>query len=88
MDVNTYVEIIRLFMVGMFQLALPILIFILIVALFFGVIQSVTQIQEQSLTFFPKLLTLVVIFIVGGSWMYNKSVATYQEYFEQIIKLF
>lgn len=88
MDANNYVQIIRLFMLGVFEISLPILVVMLFVALAFGIIQSVTQIQEQSLTFFPKMLTLVFILLICGNWMYRRSLSVYNEYFQEILKLF
>lgn len=87
-EAGSYLEIFRLFMVGCFQIAIPMLLIILIVALIVGVLQSVTQIQEQSLTFFPKVMTLILILIVAGSWMYKKAISVYTEYFQEIMRLF
>ena len=50
-------------------LAGPMLGAALAVGLFIGVIQAATQIQEMTLSFIPKLLTLVVVLFVLGPWM-------------------
>ena len=34
-----------------------------------SVLQAATQIQEQTLTFVPKLVSVGVIFVVAGEWM-------------------
>ena len=39
------------------------------VALIISIIQAATQIHEQTLTFVPKLIVIVVILLVLGSWM-------------------
>ena len=39
-----------------------------------GPILIATQIQEQTLTFVPKLIAIATILLVGGSWMLNKLV--------------
>ena len=54
----------------------PILIIALVIGLLVSVFQAATQIQEQTLTFVPKLITIVIatILLVGGSWMLNKLV--------------
>ena len=39
------------------------------VGLFIGVIQAATQIQEMTLSFIPKLLSLVVVLFLVGPWM-------------------
>ena len=52
----------------------PILIISLVVGLIISIFQATTQIQEQTLTFVPKLIAIATILIVGGSWMLNKLV--------------
>ncbi|HOF09369.1 MAG TPA: flagellar biosynthetic protein FliQ [Opitutaceae bacterium] len=47
----------------------PFLGVILIVGLITSLLQSVTSIQEQTLTFAPKLLTLALMFIFLGPWL-------------------
>ena len=51
------------------MLALPILMVGLIIGLVISVFQAVTQIQEQTLSFIPKVLGLVVVIVVAGPWM-------------------
>lgn len=50
-------------------LAGPLLAVALIVGLVVSVLQAVTSIQEQTLTFVPKLLAVGVVFLVLLSWM-------------------
>lgn len=47
---------------------LPMLGATLIVGLLVGVFQATTQIQEQTLSFAPKLLVLTVILFLAGPW--------------------
>lgn len=47
----------------------PILIVTLVVGVLVSVIQVVTQIQDMSLSFVPKLIAVVVAFIAFGGWM-------------------
>jgi flagellar biosynthetic protein FliQ len=47
----------------------PLLVTALVVGIVVSLIQAVTQIQEQTLTFIPKLLILAVVFIVTLPWM-------------------
>ncbi len=51
------------------MLALPILLVGLVIGLVISVFQAVTQIQEQTLSFIPKVLGLVVVIVVAGPWM-------------------
>lgn len=51
------------------QLVGPILIVGLVVGLVIAVFQAVTQIQEQTLVFIPKILAIVAVIAVTGPWM-------------------
>lgn len=46
----------------------PILVATLVVGLLISIVQSATQIQEQTLTFVPKLVVAAVVLVVTGSW--------------------
>jgi flagellar biosynthesis protein FliQ len=48
---------------------LPVLGLVMVVGLLISVVQVVTQVQEMSLTFVPKLLTAGVALVVFGPWM-------------------
>ena len=50
----------------------PILASTLAVGLAVSVLQVVTQVQDQSLTFIPKLIATVLALTVFGSWMLRK----------------
>jgi flagellar biosynthesis protein FliQ len=52
----------------------PLLLTILVVGLAISVLQVVTQIQEMSLTFVPKLLASVMVVVVAGPWMLGQLV--------------
>lgn len=51
--------------------AAPILIVSLVVGLIVSIFQTVTSIQEQTLTFVPKILAIFVTIIVLGHWILN-----------------
>jgi flagellar biosynthetic protein FliQ len=54
------------------KVALPLLLAGLTVGLVVSVIQAVTQIQEQTLTFIPKILATFAVLLIGGPWMLNQ----------------
>ncbi len=56
------------------QLSLPVLLFALIMGVLVSIFQAVTQIQEFTLTFVPKLLAVVVALAIFGSWMISTMV--------------
>ena len=49
----------------------PMLLVALIVGLIISIFQTVTSIQEQTLTFVPKIIAVFLIMILAGSWMLN-----------------
>ncbi len=51
------------------KVAAPMLLAGLIVGLAVSVFQAVTQIQEQTLSFIPKILALVAVIAIAGPWM-------------------
>lgn len=53
------------------QIALPVLGVSLVIGLLVSIFQAVTQLQEPTLTFIPKILAVVVVIVVAGPWMMN-----------------
>ncbi len=54
------------------KLGLPLLLAGLIVGLVVSVFQAVTQIQEMTLSFIPKLLVTAAVLAIGGPWMLDQ----------------
>jgi len=52
----------------------PLLAVTLAVGLLISVVQVVTQVQEQSLTFIPKIIASVVVLVAFGPWMLKRLV--------------
>jgi flagellar biosynthetic protein FliQ len=52
-------------------LAGPILLVVLIIGLLIGMFQAVTQINEMTLSFVPKLIAVGLTLLVAGAWMLN-----------------
>lgn len=49
----------------------PLLLVSLVIGLIVSIFQTVTSIQEQTLTFVPKILGVFVTMLICGSWMLN-----------------
>ena len=54
--------------------AAPVLLISLIVGLIVSIFQTVTSIQEQTLTFVPKILAIFLALLVFGHWMMTNMV--------------
>jgi flagellar biosynthetic protein FliQ len=63
------VEVVRMALFQALLIALPILGAGLIVGLFISLFQAVTQIQEQTLTFVPKIAVMIIVAIFLLSWI-------------------
>ena len=66
------------------ELALPLLLASLVVGLLVSVFQAVTQIQEMTLSFIPKILALVVVIVVAGPWMLSELTSYTRELYGSI----
>lgn len=74
-------------MVTAAELAAPILVASMLVGLMVSLFQSVTQLQEFTLTFVPKLLAVAVVLLVSGHWMISRIVAFTDAAFQMLPKL-
>ncbi len=57
------------------KVSAPILLVSLIVGLIISIFQTVTSIQEQTLTFVPKIIAVFLTIIVLGNWMLTELVS-------------
>lgn len=62
----------------------PVLVVSLLVGLSVGLLQAVTQVQEQTLSFVPKLLGVGVALAVAGGWMGGQLVRFTDELWQSI----
>jgi flagellar biosynthetic protein FliQ len=69
------------------RVSAPLLGVTLVVGLLVSLFQSVTQIQEVTLTFVPKLAAVAVVIVVGGHWMLAELVGFTRGMFEMIPQL-
>jgi len=54
-------------------IAAPLLLCTLVIAVLVNIVQVVTQVQEMSLTFIPKLIGAMLVMIVAGPWMLRRA---------------
>jgi flagellar biosynthetic protein FliQ len=74
LDQNTVVSLATQAMKLALEVAGPMLLVGLVVGLVVSLFQAVTQIQEQSLSFIPKIVGLAVLIVVLGPWMLGQLV--------------
>lgn len=71
MTVDSVVEITRTTLYTIILTSAPMLLISLVIGLAVSIFQTVTSIQEQTLTFVPKLLGIFVMLMILGHWMLN-----------------
>ena len=69
------------------MLAAPLLLVALVTGLIVGAFQAATQINEQTLSFIPKLIAMAVTLVVASPWMLKVLVSYTRELFESIPSL-
>lgn len=84
MDEAVFLNIFQKFLVLILQMSAPVLLITIVVGLIISIIQSVTQIQEQTLTFVPKIFAGIIILIITMPWMITTFVSVVNEMFEYI----
>lgn len=79
MDQDTVISLSTQALALTLKLALPLLLVGLLIGLAVSVFQAVTQIQEQTLSFIPKVLALAGVLMIGGPWMLSELLTYTQE---------
>ncbi|CAL4318279.1 flagellar biosynthesis protein FliQ [Buchnera aphidicola] len=69
----------------LFLLSCPLLFSILFVGLIISIFQAATQINEQTLSFVPKIIIVFIILFFFGSWMIDLLVNYIHDLFKNII---
>jgi len=65
-------------------ISLPVLLTVMVVGLVVSIFQAVTQINESTLSFVPKMVAAVVVFAVAGPWMITVLTDFMRRLFESI----
>jgi flagellar biosynthesis protein FliQ len=87
MSQDTVVSLVADMMAVALKIAMPLLLAALAIGLLVSIFQAVTQIQEQTLSFIPKVIGIVVVIVVAGPWMLDQVVTYTQRLYEQIPSL-
>jgi flagellar biosynthetic protein FliQ len=81
---STVLDIALQTMIVAFKLSLPILVPALVIGFVISLIQSMTQIQEFTLAFVPKVIGVGIALLISGNWMLHTLIAFTQDLFERI----
>ena len=71
MNVDQAIDVVKNLMMLCLKMSLPLLLSAMIIGLLVSFFQAITSLQEQTLTFVPKAMFMVVIFVILFPWMTN-----------------
>jgi flagellar biosynthetic protein FliQ len=74
MTTEAVTEMVRQGLYVILETALPLLLVSMAIGLIVSIFQTVTSIQEQTLTFVPKLIGIFLTLMILGGWMMNTMV--------------
>lgn len=69
------------------KLAAPLLVTALVVGFAISLLQSITQVQEVTLSFVPKAVAVALALVIAGNWMITEMIAFTNALFERIPQL-
>ena len=78
MDAGQVVTVARQTIWVIVKTSVPLLLVSMIVGLILSLFQTLTSIQEQTLTFVPKLLAIMIALMIMGNWLLNEIVSFMQ----------
>lgn len=87
MDTNAVLDIGMQALLLAAKLSAPVLVTALVVGFAISLLQSITQIQEVTLSFVPKAIAVAAALLITGHWMIEESVGFTREMFERIPSL-
>ncbi|HSA07389.1 MAG TPA: flagellar biosynthetic protein FliQ [Candidatus Gastranaerophilales bacterium] len=80
-----FLTVLQTALILILELAGPVLLTTMVVGLVIGVFQSVTQIQEATLTFVPKILAGILTVMFTAPWMLDVYINAVNELFANLV---
>mgnify|MGYP000980883482 CR=1 FL=1 len=77
-------DILRSGFLTIMKTSMPILIIALVVGLIISILQAVTQVQEQTLSFVPKIIAVMLGLIIFGNFILNSIISFTQSLYSLI----
>ena len=70
MSTGVIIDIAREVIWTVVKVTMPLLLVSLIIGLIISIFQTITSIQEQTLTFVPKFLAIMLVILLCGGWIF------------------
>ncbi|HDR4365035.1 TPA: flagellar biosynthetic protein FliQ [Bacillus cereus] len=87
MNTSPIIDIFQTFFYKGVMILMPVAGFSMIVVIIIAVIMAMMQIQEQTLTFLPKMASIVLVIIILGPWMFQELTTLILDLFDKIPSL-
>jgi flagellar biosynthesis protein FliQ len=85
MTLSVFIDLLQQSIWIMMLLSAPVLIVSMVVGIGISVFQTVTSIQESTLTFVPKILAGLGVLLLVGPWMVQTMISQTRHFFELLI---
>ena len=72
MNEATIIDLSRETVLTIVETSMPLLLISLVIGLIISIFQTITSIQEQTLTFIPKFIAIMLVVVLCGNWIMNK----------------
>ncbi len=84
MNEATVIDITRQTVLVIVETSAPMLLVSLVVGLIISIFQTITSIQEQTITFLPKFVAIMLVLVLCGGWMMNNMTDLFVSLLENI----
>ena len=84
---NTYVQLASEALWLILILSLPPLLASLTVGLIISLLQALTQVQEQTLTFVPKIIATILVLMITAGWILDRLLAFSHKVFDVMLRV-
>ena len=87
MNQDIVIELLQKMFILTLEMSVPILVVGVVLGLMVSIFQTVTQIQESTLTFVTKIIGSVLLLILLLPWMFSVFITTFNEFMDMIPQL-
>ena len=84
---NTYISLAGEALYLILLLSLPPLLASLTVGFVISLLQALTQVQEQTLTFVPKIIVTILVLMISAAWMLETLLAFARKVFDTMLRV-
>lgn len=85
-DASVFLSLIQHALISTIKISMPILIVAVIIGFAIGIFQTVTHIQDPSISFIPKIFALVIAVFLFGKLMLEQIIILFVDFFSLIPK--